>query len=877
LLPFVLASLAGTLVVAIAVFVFPHLSHNHDEAVYLQQAALLLDGQLQYHAGPIADAVHPWFFVRDGGRLYPKYSPVPAAVFAIGMALGSPRLSLGLIAAGNAVLVYALTRAAFDRRTATLAVVFLVGSPLFLFTSATFLPYATTTLSNLAFAFAYVRAARRSSLRWAVLAGAAIGLAFFARPYTAVLFAAPFVVHAGWSTLAAARSRRDGGSRRSVLVRQVAIAAVGLGGVAVALAYNRVITGDPLLFPYEAFAPLDGLGFGRRKLLGHELQYTPALALRSTGRLLWEFLTRWTAAGVLGSIAAAAGVAVTVRDLRGRRWRPSPTDLGDRTLRVLLLGLLTSVTLGNVYFWGTVNVLGDPTDSTDGLIAFLGPFYHFDLLLPLSAFGAVGTLAVARAVVDRVEGALSPRRSRAILLALLVVATPTALAAEAAVLRPPMERNLAYTDAYDRAYDPFENRNLENALVFAPQTYDDWLAHPFQRFRNAPGLDGPVVYAIDRGGRNFAVVDASPNRTYYRYTYRGEWLGEAESRLTPALQRLRVRKASRIEATTTVGVPDDAVAVVVRLSNDATAARYRLADASVNGVRRSGSASEIPMSWAVEPSGVRLENSAGWFDREAGPRTLPIDGNGTIAVTITVHAEQGATLTYRQEVSVRVTGDRVAVLWPPRQSVCTLVRQCGYEGTYLPGRSARPPDAVRFRTSISTAPDRGRAADPSSVSDPGNVLDGRHLFRSMYETILVPTDGSDPAAAAVDHAVDVASKYGATVHGLYVGRIGDAPPGLVDQEIASDPGGELGQEALDLVGERAEAAGVEYVERYVPQGSVADAILAYVEEEAVDLVVMGTHGRSGIDRLVVGSVAEQVVRESPVPVMTVRSAADGND
>jgi nucleotide-binding universal stress UspA family protein len=147
----------------------------------------------------------------------------------------------------------------------------------------------------------------------------------------------------------------------------------------------------------------------------------------------------------------------------------------------------------------------------------------------------------------------------------------------------------------------------------------------------------------------------------------------------------------------------------------------------------------------------------------------------------------------------------------------------------------------------------------------------------MYENVLVPTDGSDPAAAAVEHAIDVAKTYGATVHALYVGRIGDAPPGLIDSEVADDPGGTVGSEALDLVADPAEAAGVEYVERYVAEGPVADAILAYIEDNDVDLVVMGTHGRSGIDRFVVGSVAERVVRESPVPVMTVRSGIDVDD
>ena len=686
--PLVLTAFAGALVVAVSTQVFPHLSHNHDEAVYLQQAALLIDGGFQYHAGPIADAVRPWFFVQDGSRLFPKYAPVPAGMFAVGMALGAPRLSLGLIAAGNAALVYALARAAFDRRTATLAVVFLLASPLFLFTSAAFLPYAPTTFLNLLFAFAYVRAARRSSLRWAAVAGAAVGLAFFARPYTAVLFALPFVAHAGWSLLAA---RDDRIALRSIALRQGTTALLGLAGVGLTLAYNWSITGDPFLFPYEAFAPLDGLGFGRRQLLGHELRYTPTLAVRATGNLLWILLTRWTAAGVLGTVAALVGIVATIRGLRGTDWRPSTTDLDDRTLRVLFLGVLASVTLGNVYFWGTVNVLGDPTDPTNGLIAFLGPFYHFDLLLPLSAFGAAGTLAMGRWISRRARrvDALSTRQVRAVLLALLLVVSPVALAAEASVVRPPAERNLAYTDRYDRAYEPFEDRRLENAVVFAPTTYGDWLAHPFQRFRNDPGLDGDVVYAIDRGGRNFGVIDAYPNRTYYRYTYRGQWLDDSGPGITPAIQRLTVRRAPQLDVTTPVDVPADAITVVVRISNGERTARYRIGDAAaLNRLADRPNGSRLSVEWSLSPEGVRLERATVGAERVAGPPVVPIAGNETVAVSITLHSERGPTLTRRQEVSVRATDDRVAVLWPPRRTVCTLVRTCGHEGTVLESRQS---------------------------------------------------------------------------------------------------------------------------------------------------------------------------------------------
>jgi hypothetical protein len=155
----VLAIAAGVAVFAVSTTVYPHHSPNHDEGVYLQQAALLLDGQLAMEA-PLPDAVQPWFFVQDGTRLYPKYSPVPAAVFALGMAVGIPRLSLALVATLSVGLVGLVTAEAFDRETGLLAAGLFVTAPLFLVNASLFLPYAPTTLLNLLFALGYLRSCR---------------------------------------------------------------------------------------------------------------------------------------------------------------------------------------------------------------------------------------------------------------------------------------------------------------------------------------------------------------------------------------------------------------------------------------------------------------------------------------------------------------------------------------------------------------------------------------------------------------------------------------------------------------------------------------------------------------------------------------------
>lgn len=140
----------------------------------------------------------------------------------------------------------------------------------------------------------------------------------------------------------------------------------------------------------------------------------------------------------------------------------------------------------------------------------------------------------------------------------------------------------------------------------------------------------------------------------------------------------------------------------------------------------------------------------------------------------------------------------------------------------------------------------------------------------MYDEILVPTDGSPAAEVAIDHAVDLAETYGARLHALYVVDASAFASVDAGSEMVVDALEKEGETAVDEVRQRAEAAGVE-VETHVVSGTAYRSILDYIESESVDLVVMGTHGRRGIERFLLGSVTERVVRSADVPVLTVRS------
>lgn len=151
----------------------------------------------------------------------------------------------------------------------------------------------------------------------------------------------------------------------------------------------------------------------------------------------------------------------------------------------------------------------------------------------------------------------------------------------------------------------------------------------------------------------------------------------------------------------------------------------------------------------------------------------------------------------------------------------------------------------------------------------------------MYETILFPTDGSDASLRALDHAIELAETYGATLHVLYVVDVsysyGDFDGAAVDLTPMFEALREEGERTIETVEERAEAAGVDVVGATREDGAVHRVILEYAEEIDADLLVMGTHGRRGLDRWLLGSVTERVVRAADVPVLTVRTASNGDD
>ena len=167
----------------------------------------------------------------------------------------------------------------------------------------------------------------------------------------------------------------------------------------------------------------------------------------------------------------------------------------------------------------------------------------------------------------------------------------------------------------------------------------------------------------------------------------------------------------------------------------------------------------------------------------------------------------------------------------------------------------------------------------------------------MYDNILYPTDGSEAAESVMDHVRTLSNTYGAAIHVLYVVTpdSGDASLTLNKDEQGNwrtgmfkrkgDPVSTSGMAKGSVdVNEVLRAEGEGYTQAIADEladdgcetvcvcreGKPAEEILAYAEDNSIDVIAMGTHGRSGVEHAFLGSVNENVVRRSEIPVLTIR-------
>lgn len=149
-----------------------------------------------------------------------------------------------------------------------------------------------------------------------------------------------------------------------------------------------------------------------------------------------------------------------------------------------------------------------------------------------------------------------------------------------------------------------------------------------------------------------------------------------------------------------------------------------------------------------------------------------------------------------------------------------------------------------------------------------------------FKRILFPVDLSESSAKIVPYVQTVAKKFDAQIHILFVARVLDYFTGIYV------PVPSITTMEKDII-EGAERRLDEFVEQYfrdypdtitsVVSGDATDMIIEYITSNEINLVIMGTHGRKGLDKVIFGSVAERVVKTAPVPVMVVNPHKTGED
>jgi nucleotide-binding universal stress UspA family protein len=150
----------------------------------------------------------------------------------------------------------------------------------------------------------------------------------------------------------------------------------------------------------------------------------------------------------------------------------------------------------------------------------------------------------------------------------------------------------------------------------------------------------------------------------------------------------------------------------------------------------------------------------------------------------------------------------------------------------------------------------------------------------MYKHILIPTDGSEVARKGVDHGLSLAKSLGARVTiimvtdrfpvSVHTGIAGGWIPGPEEMALYEAGQKEIAQEVLAAVKAAAKKLGVPADTVHVPEAYPAEAIVAVAKARDCSLIVMASHGRRGLRKLVLGSQTSEVLADSPVPVLVVR-------
>jgi 4-amino-4-deoxy-L-arabinose transferase-like glycosyltransferase len=461
-----LASMSLTALLATSVLgrvILHNFPNSGDEWCYLLQAEIFSQGKLS-----VASPPHREFFdvgwMINNGAFYTQHPPGWPLVLAAGVLLGVPWLINPLLGMLTLLVVYALGKTMYDTRVAAIALLLMLGSPFFLFNSASYWAHPASLLFLTLSLLYFVKGLEAASVRSLVIGGLCGSLSFLIRPLEQVAF----LVACGLFCLFHAVRHRQGLKAGSVFL------GTHLVGVLLLLGYHTLQNGHPFVTGYQ---------------LAYSATGAPNMLLTlPTWRYIDDYLLSlvvWTVPG-LPLLAGGYSVAMLGRHAQGTRAREWDG--------LLLLSCASCIVLYALVAYPS-------------LVGY-GPRYYYSLLgalVLLAARGIVTCMAIAMPFSRRHRHSGSILGAGTLLVTLFGLLT-WHIARESAQLhqRMTLQRMI-------------EERALQNAVVFIGASSGDF--DPNDLTRNRLDFQGDVIYVLDQGKHNHVIMEQYPRRRYFLYAY----------------------------------------------------------------------------------------------------------------------------------------------------------------------------------------------------------------------------------------------------------------------------------------------------------------------------------------------------------------------
>ncbi|HUT35624.1 MAG TPA: glycosyltransferase family 39 protein [Planctomycetota bacterium] len=485
--PLLVGAAGGAVVASAAAFSLKVLDgqpHFNDATAYFFQAKTFASGRLTSPSLGLREFLDPalcpdpaagsYAFVGD--RFFCIALPGAPLLYAVGILLGCPWLVAPLLGGGIVVATYFLAKEAFGATAALVSLPLAALSPWLILMSGEYLTHVPCALALTVFLVAALRAMARSSWRAGAVAGLFLGIGVAIRPVTAFGLGLPAAVAWGvWLV------RRPGAAWRPTVAFALALA-LPVAGV---LFYNAATTGSATTFAYRVSAA----EIPWRRPEARDWRWRPPVGLSRVGEMAYGLnsaVFRWP--------VPELGLVLGLLLVLGRR---QPSDKGRAPL-IVALSILTQI-LVYASFGSSSEAMG-------------GPRYVFETLPLIIVLAAGAIVAVYERAIAR---GVASSRARATLFVALAFCSVYAWA-RVATTELAAYRTLHSVDV--RLYQRAEAQVERPALIFVRVL--DSSAHTCKFYaavsRNAPALEGPILYARDLGPKNGLLAAKRPGRHHYR-------------------------------------------------------------------------------------------------------------------------------------------------------------------------------------------------------------------------------------------------------------------------------------------------------------------------------------------------------------------------